>query len=482
MSASRRTFLQQGMMATGLIGLLESGASGPAFAERLLQAAAQGNLSGTGPAIGAHNSQTFWDAFGAVADAPDQPHTRGLSRKPAAAASGAADLSRQIDFFHYYTDPKTKATSLRFATSIEPAELLDHDGDVTASVNVNGFRMAGDDRATFDKLQSAQLRVDVLQNKPIMQYLDPMAWMSMAALFPDKAGKLPPLQNLSFDPATTYQKMQQIVLPGGSAQMAVNLSMAHKDSTFLTVLKNLTTEVDKFSPVLGLPAISITALKGFCSLYGAMEQRTTFLLNSLPLRAFATQAAREEAQTQQGVNLVAGDYVLVPHVYTEQLTPYLDKLDMRQGYLVPKGSPTNSSIYDLATALKPDITYLSATIGVKPMGAAGAPVSVPGSAPAGSSSPSKSGSGKGGSGGSGGKGGSASSGTTGSASGTTSSSTTTSQPVSGTSSGAGSTASAGTVLGSGAGSGSSSGPGKGTSTQPAAQPPQPPALNTQPGA
>jgi hypothetical protein len=35
--------------------------------------------------------------------------------------------------------------------------------------------------------------------------------------------------------------------------------------------------------------------------------------------------------------------------------------------LVPKGAPTNTSIIDLALPLKPDITYLSATIGLKPI-------------------------------------------------------------------------------------------------------------------
>jgi hypothetical protein len=67
------------------------------------------------------------------------------------------------------------------------------------------------------------------------------------------------------------------------------------------------------------------------------------------------------------VNLVPGDYILVPHVYTDQLTPHLDSVELRQGYLVPKGSPTNTSIMDLALALKPDITYLSATFGIKPI-------------------------------------------------------------------------------------------------------------------
>jgi hypothetical protein len=361
-------------MATGLIGLLESGASGPAFAERLLAAAGQADAA---EAVGQHDSKNFWDSFGVVADAVDQPHTRGLGRKPnpdAAVASG-----RQVDFYHYYTDPKTKQTSLRLATSISADELLDHPGDITASVNVNGFRMAGDDRASFDRLQSAQLRIDVVQTKSMIpDYLDTMAWMSLAGLFPDKSGKLPPLQDLSFDPASASQKMQQMVLPGGTGQMAVNLSMTHKDSMFFTIIKTLSNEVGRFSPLLGLPSISVTALKGFCSLYGALEQRTTFLLNSMPKAAFATQAARAEAQSSQtGMNLVAGDYVLVPNAYSAQLTPHLDTLEMRQGYLVSKGAPSTTSVYDLAASLTPDITYLSTTIGLKPITATSAPKPTP---------------------------------------------------------------------------------------------------------
>ena len=185
---------------------------------------------------------------------------------------------------------------------------MEDEGDISASVNVNGFRMAGDDRDAFDKLQSAQLRIDVVQNKSMIpDYLDTMAWMSLAGLVPRQDGQVRRCRTLSFDPATSSQRMQQMVLPGGGGHMAVNLSMAHKDSMFLTVIKTLTTEVNKFSPLLGMPAISVTALKGFCNLYGAMEQRTTFLLNSMPKPAFATQAARAEAQSQQiGMNLGPG--------------------------------------------------------------------------------------------------------------------------------------------------------------------------------
>jgi hypothetical protein len=365
MSASRRDFLENALMGGAFAPLLGT-AKGSRFLESMMAAAGQANAMNTGPAQGAHDSQKFWSSFGASVNPPAEPagnRTRGLfsKKKPDA---GAGALDRQIDFFHY----DTKNNTMRFATSIEPKELLDYHGDVTASLAVNGFRMAQEDRTQFQQLQSAQLRIDVVQNKSLMQnILDPMAWTSLASLFPGSSGQLPPMQNLSFDPGAASQKMKQVILPGGSGQWAVNLSMAHKQSTFCSVLQTLTGALGKFAPIIGLPAISVEALQGFSSLYGAFEQRTTFLINSFPQLAFATQQARQASETQQGVNLVPGDYILVPHMYTDQLKPHLDDVELRQGYLVPKGSPTNTSVIDLALGLKPDITYLSATFGLKPI-------------------------------------------------------------------------------------------------------------------
>jgi hypothetical protein len=364
MTASRRDFLENALMGGALAPLLGTPKGSRLFGG-MMAAAGQADAMSTGPAQGAHDSEKFWSSFGASVNPPVESsnRTRGLfsKKKP---DTGAGALNRQIDFFHY----DTKNNTMRFATSIEPKELLDYHGDVTASLAVNGFRMAQEDRTQFQQLQSAQLRIDVVQNKSLMQnILDPMAWTSLASLFPDSSGSLPPMQNLSFDPGAASQKMKQVILPGGSGQWAVNLSMAHKQSTFCSVLQTLTGALGKFAPIIGLPAISVEALQGFSSLYGAFEQRTTFLINSFPQLAFATQQARQAAETQQGVNLVPGDYILVPHMYTDQLKPHLDDVELRQGYLVPKGSPTNTSIIDLALALKPDITYLSATFGLKPI-------------------------------------------------------------------------------------------------------------------
>jgi hypothetical protein len=365
MSTNRRRFLQQTLMTGGLVALLESSDSRGALAEELMAAGGVGDGAANAP----HDSKNFWDAFGAVADgthAPAGVGMRGLTRKQPDNPSGASD--RLVDYYHYYVDPKTKESTLRLATSIDTNELMDHEGDISASVAVNGFHMAGEDRDTFSKLQSAQLRIDTVQNQSLMpEFLDTMAWVSLAGLFPDASGKLPPLQDLSFNPGQGSQKMSSMVLPGGSGQVAVNLSMTRKESMLYTIIKGLTNEVGRFSPLIGLPAISVAALKGFCNLYGAMEQRTTFLLNSMPKAAYATQLSRAAAQTASGLNLVPGDYVLVPNAHSAELTPYLDKVEMREGYLVPKGAPKTTSVYDLAQSMKPDITYLSTNIGLKPL-------------------------------------------------------------------------------------------------------------------
>jgi len=370
MSASRRDFLQNALMSGAFAPLLGS-ASGSRFFDALMQAQAKGNVDSlkggsVGQAQGAHDSEKFWSSFGSsLTPSPsDQANrTRGLfSHKKPDPTAGALD--RQIDFFHY----DAANNNIRFATTIEPKELLDYHGDIQASLAVNGFRMAQEDRTKFQQLQSAQLRIDVVQTRSLMQtLLDPMAWTSLATMFPDSSGNLPPMQNLSFDPGAASQKMKQVVLPGGSGQWAVNLSMAHKESSFVGILKTISSAVGKFAPIVGLPQIGVEALQGFSQMYGAFEQRTTFLLNSFPQLGFATQQARAAAQTAQGFNLVPGDYILVPHAFTDQLMPHLDSLELRQGYLVPKGAPTNTSVIDLALPLKPDITYLSATIGLKPI-------------------------------------------------------------------------------------------------------------------
>ncbi|HEX5284207.1 MAG TPA: hypothetical protein VFW30_08815 [Bryocella sp.] len=358
MASSRREFFKDLLFTGSLGGLLSAR---PGIAEHLVSAL---NDNDDVPPVGEHDSKNFWSNFVTQAEQPaNGVHSRGLfgSHKD---TTGAADINRQIDWLHYDPDQ-----GLRYASAVEASELMEYpeDTDITASLNVGGFRMAGEDQQKFEKLQSAQLRIDVLQRKSLLNLLDPMAWTCLAALYPDKMGQLPPLQNLSFDPGSAWDKMQKIILPGGSGQLAVNVSMAHRESPFVALLKNINSEVGRFAPILGLPAISTTALSSFCTLYGSLEQRTTFLLNGFPQQAYTTRGSRASATTSAGLNLVPGDYVLLPHAYASQLEPYFQKVELRQGFLVPKGSTANSSIYDLAGKFTPDVTYISANVKLSPV-------------------------------------------------------------------------------------------------------------------
>jgi hypothetical protein len=389
MNASRRKFFQHTLYTGALAGLFTAR---PSLAETVINALQQAEEGA--PPQGEHDSKSFWDSFVPAAQSTPASgvHSRGFLSNLAGSkkqSTGAADVNRQLDWLHYDKDK-----GLRYASAIDESELPEYPGetDMTASVNVGGFRMAGDDRQNFEKLQSAQLRIDVLQSKSLLNLLDPMAWTCLAALYPNKAGQLPPLQNLNFDPGNAWNKMQKIILPGGSGQLAVNVSMAHRESQFVAILKNINSEVGRFAPILGLPAISTTALSSFCTLYGSLEQRTTFLLNGFPQQAYTTRGARADAQTTNGINLVAGDYILLPHLYSAQLEPFFDKLELRQGFLVTKGSKTDASIYDLATKLTPDVTYVSANVklaALSDQGAAGTGGS--GSGSSGKSTASKSG-------------------------------------------------------------------------------------------
>jgi hypothetical protein len=362
---SRRLFLNE-LAATGaLAGLLAKPDTAAAMAAA---------IDDTIQEPGAGNAAAFWGSFMA---APG--HERGLLHK----APPGTDADRQVNFLHF---DSTKG--LRYADQIDPTELPDYPGDVAVSMTVGGIRLSSGDRAKFEQLQSAQLRIDMLQGQQMYGMLDPLAWMAMAAIFPDEAGKLPPLQNLSFDPSTTANNMQKIVLPGGFGHLAVNVSMVHKESAFWTVIKTLVNVASAVAPVLGFPAISVTALAGFSKLYGVLANRSTFLFQARPQAAYATQEARQKANSTIGINLPEGDYVLVPQSHTDDLKPYLDKMKLANGYMVPKDASASDSTYETAEKAQPDISYITMHMNVNSLVSMGEPPAPP--APPKSSSSSSS--------------------------------------------------------------------------------------------
>ena len=59
-------------------------------------------------------------------------------------------------------------------SELDASELLEYPGetDITASVDVGGFRMAGEDQEKFEKLQSAQLGREVPHRRRIARRAD----------------------------------------------------------------------------------------------------------------------------------------------------------------------------------------------------------------------------------------------------------------------------------------------------------------------
>jgi hypothetical protein len=341
MALTRRTLLQDLAGVAGLSALITK----PGVAEALAHAIEAGQTETEG------NSAAFWSTFydtGTTA--------RGLFHK-----APGTDADRQVNFLHY------SDSGLTYSENIDPKQLPDYPGDVTANISIGGVRLSNADRATFNENKSAQLRIDLTQAQKMYNLLDPLSWMALASISATKAGQLPPLENLGFDPGASMQNMSNIVLPGGLAHLAVNVSMLHKLSPFWGVLNTLAGDAAKLAPILGLPAISVTALTGFNKFYGYLENRTTFLFQARPTVAYTTQSARQKANTTIGMNLPAGDYILVPQAHTDDLKPYLDKLTLSNGYLVSKDDKSTTSVYERAQNTKPDISYVTLNVGVKPL-------------------------------------------------------------------------------------------------------------------
>ena len=347
MELPRRDFVKD-LVALGML---------PAFApialaasELLQQPGAAAQLARTdGAAFG------FWSDFLTARSVPSPTVKAAATR-----GKSSTGVDRQAFFFHY------TGQGLQPAMDLPPTTLLPG-GDVSVSANVVAFRPGAEDRATFERLQNAQLRLDFVQTRPIFDLIDTMAWTALAALHPDRTKKLPPIQNLSFDPATTSQKMQNIVLPGGQGLWAVNLYAQQKDSFFTQLLGFITKEVDRFAPVLGLPGISTAALQSFNAFYGALHNGTEYLFQSNPVPVFATVASLNMTTASQGLPLVSGTYVLVPVAHAENLTPdVLAPFDLRQGLIVPKSTIATQSASAAAAAL-PNVTYATIDITVKPV-------------------------------------------------------------------------------------------------------------------
>jgi len=344
MSVTRRSFVGNSL-ALGLLSSLLP----PDAASALAQQPSAPSDTADAP----HDPFDFWSGFYDSVD----PQSASYGTAGRGATGGLADTSLETQYLHYHSD----LGRLRYATDIEKTELLDHDGDVSATIALTQFRPGTGDQ----KDQASQLRIDATQTSPLLNLFAPLAWTAIASLMPDKAGKMPSLDQLGFKPDEPMSGTSHILLTKGTGKLAVNISRAPNDSGFLKVLKVMMTGLKVVAPLVTLPAISVPALNAFSEAFAYWEDRTRFIMNGNLVQAIATQQAMADpAHDPRFIGLVSGDYVMVPQKHTDELAKELPNLELSQGYLVRKDANKDLSVASRAAAAVPGVTYATMHVSV----------------------------------------------------------------------------------------------------------------------
>ena len=333
MGESRRTFFEEILASGGLAALLAQRAT----------AAPQPSS----PDSSLMQTGDFWGSF---YDSVDPAKGRGLlghQGKPAIAG-------KDVRYLYY------DKAGLRYTDQLKPTDLLDHPGDVSVSIMLGQFRPGSGDAQFIRQLTSSQLRVDCVQTRSFLNLLAPAAWVAMASLFTDQAGKLPSLQALGFQQPNLLSGDNKVILPGGSGKFAVNISSMTKESVLHKILRNGVKIAGMASPLIGFPAISVPAMQTFTAIYSLLEERASFIMSSPLIDAAATQAALKDPNFPPTfVPIKDGQYVMVPLDHTDELAKKMPDLEMNQGWLVDRSDNSNRPIDKKAQDTIPQVTYLT---------------------------------------------------------------------------------------------------------------------------
>jgi hypothetical protein len=358
MPISRRHFVTEASALTLLGGLLPE-----------LLSAQQPGAQATDDAP--HDSLDFWGGFF------DSVNPNSLTYGQKGQQRGAKDQLPDPGVMTQYLQYKSQDKKLRYATDIDASELIDHDGDVAVSIELSQYRPGdaqGPQRAT-------QMRVDTTQTKPYMNILAPLAWTAIASLMPDKAGKIPSLEQLGFHSDQASQASSKILLTAGTGKLAVNISQAAQTSIFVKALGVMISAAKIAAPLVTLPAISVPALSSLTEVLSYWEDRTRFVMAGNLTSVVATQQAMNDPdRPDHYIGLVSGDYVMVPQQHTAALQSQIANLDVVQGYLVPKGADTSLPLRSRAENVLPGITYATMKVSVSPLQASAAKPTPPAAA------------------------------------------------------------------------------------------------------
>ncbi len=374
MDLTRRTFLEEALAAGALTSLLPASDDARAGAEPSRPQASPPTRAD----IPEHGATEFWNQFYLPVD-PTIPKSRGP--RPRIPPS-----ERQVTFLH------ADSSGLRYADDITEDELLDYPGDVQVSMVLGQFRPGNADQDFLKHVQASQLRVDCVQNKPYRDILVPLAWCAMASLKTDQAGKLPSLATLGFDSPNAMSGVTKILLPGGGGKIAVNVYVTKGHPMIEKILKEGLRLAPAVAQVMNFPAISVPALRTFSEIFGALEERSSFIMNSQLADVVATkQALADPDRAVSYLHLIAGEYVLVPKAHLDELKPHFERLQLQQGFLVASDAKQSDPVTTRKDQVVPGVTYATLRISVSPAtgAASGAEPNANGGAGVSAASPAK---------------------------------------------------------------------------------------------
>lgn len=337
-------------------GLIGSSAAARALGETFDQAAAQEINPDFDP-----KSFNFWSSF-LDSDVAPITHSSGQTR----GGHAGPDSDLQPVFLHYDEE------GFKNAAELDAAKLIP-EGDVVVSLNTSTIKVSPEDQKTFDRLKNAQIRVDMAQKTPILPVIEAMAYTVVSGMLvvrQEMNKKLPypaPIQNVGILSDPTWQKMQNIILPGGEGRWALNLEAQKRDSLFCKVLQNVVKVGGLFGPMIGLPGVAMSAIQSFNVLYGSIHAEPVQIMKSNPLRIFATQEAIQKTGAPgavTGIMMKTGQYILMSA--KQAPTPEdLKNLTVVQDRIVPQNTKL-AELDDAAAHTLRDVTYVTFDIQVEP--------------------------------------------------------------------------------------------------------------------
>lgn len=236
-------------------------------------------------------------------------------------------------------------------------------GTSKVTLRVQQFRPSQTSKTAFLAAQNGTLRVDVKQTTPLPDLSEVLAWSSVAAFVPKSQTALPDLKDLTFDPGQSWGSQQSIPITKGLGFWSWNFFLQPKDSLWAQLISEFRTADKVVFPLMGMPAIAVTALNAVDKLFAYIlaRRQSNYLFQSVEMPIYTTQEGK--TAIGQGLPLKSGQYLVLPRQQLSTFGASKDTLTLSEGYLVAKGTDPFDLPKNAALQI-PTLDYLSISVTV----------------------------------------------------------------------------------------------------------------------